>query len=115
MGAAGEERVSGGAVERRVDGPARRGEGEGLEPGGAALGEARQEDVGGPALHEQGVGSREVQQEAGGDPEPAVQTDGRKNRARWPSWKRRHDLGEVRREDVVVGHCRGLVTLLALH
>ena len=102
MAVAGEERVAG--VERRVHGPARRGECQGLEPGGAALGEARQEDVCG-ALLEAGVFSREVHQDAVVDPEPALLTDGRNHQSRRPSaGKRRHDLGEVRREHAVVGH-----------
>jgi hypothetical protein len=62
------------------------------------------------------VCSREVHQDAVVDPEPALLTDGRNHQSRRPSaGKRRHDLGEVRREHAVVGHVGPSLLRLCLH
>ena len=102
------------AVERRVRGPARSGEAQGLEPGGAALGEARDEDVRG-AQREAGVDLGEAQQADLRDPEAAVMAEGRKHGALRPLGKGGHHLGEVGREDAAAVCRGGLVALAGRH
>ncbi|CAL4999160.1 unnamed protein product [Urochloa decumbens] len=115
VGVAEEERVT--AVERRVGGPARGGEAEGLEPGGAALGEAGDEDVGGGQV-EAGVDLREALQGDLGEPEAAVMAEGREQGAMGPSGKGGDHIGEVGREHhaaAVVVWQGGLVAIARGH
>lgn len=113
VGVAAEERVAAAVVAgRRVHGPACGGVEDGFEPRGAALGEARDEDVGGARL-EAGVDLGEAQQGDLGEPEAVEQAEGRKHRALWPLRKRVDDVGKVGRKGVVAvgGHHGELVAL----